>query len=80
MVSQNGTVGHTIRRIQEFEYPYEGEPLVVLHSDGLSGSWSLDSYPGLIAVHPTLIASVLYRDYGRERDDATVLAVRGKSA
>jgi anti-sigma regulatory factor (Ser/Thr protein kinase) len=79
MVSQNGTVGHAVRKIQEFEYPYEGEPLVVMHSDGLSGSWSLASYPGLLVSHPTLIAAVLYRDFARERDDATVLVVRGPS-
>lgn len=77
MVSQNGTVGHAIRKIQEFEYSYDGEPLVVLHSDGLSGSWSLGSYPGLVTADPVLIAAVLYRDFARGRDDSTVLVTRG---
>jgi hypothetical protein len=47
-----------------------------MHSDGLSAHWSLDSYPGLRARHPALIAATLYRDLARERDDVTVLVAR----
>jgi hypothetical protein len=39
----------------------------------LSTSWTLDRYPRLEAAHPTLIAGVLHRDFGRRHDDATVL-------
>ena len=35
MVSQNGTVGHAVRKIQEFEYPWPEGASLVLHSDGL---------------------------------------------
>ncbi len=72
MVSMPGTAGHNARKIQSFEYPFESG-LVILHSDGLSTSWTLARYPNLQSFHPTLIAAVLYRDYGRRRDDATVL-------
>jgi anti-sigma regulatory factor (Ser/Thr protein kinase) len=72
MVSMPGTAGHNARKIRSFEYPFE-TGLVILHSDGLSTSWTLARYPNLQALHPTLIAAVLYRDYGRRRDDATVL-------
>jgi len=76
-VSMNGIAGHTAGRIQEFIYPCEGEGLlIVLHSDGLSGNWSLDRYVGLAARHPSLIAAVLFRDAGRPRDDATVLVMK----
>jgi anti-sigma regulatory factor (Ser/Thr protein kinase) len=77
MVSHNGTVGHHVRRIQEFEYPFTPESLLVMHSDGLASSWSLDRYPGLASTHPTLIAAVLYRDFTRGRDDIAVLAATG---
>lgn len=76
LMSHNGTVGHTVRRIAEIDYPYPDDgtpPVVVLHSDGVSASWSLGSYPGLAAAHPSLLAAVLFRDWGRLRDDATVL-------
>ena len=76
-VSMSGIAGHTAGRIQEFVYPCEGEGLViVLHSDGLSGNWSLDRYSGLAARHPSLIAAMLFRDAGRRRDDATVLVMK----
>jgi anti-sigma regulatory factor (Ser/Thr protein kinase) len=76
MVSHNGTAGHVAPRIREFTYPFTGTPLVILHSDGLGTKWALDDYPGLAACHPSLIAAILYRDHRRERDDATVVALR----
>lgn len=72
MVSLPGTAGHVARKIQSFDYPAE-DGIVVLCSDGLATSWSLDRYPGLIRAHPTLIAAVLFRDFWRQRDDVTVL-------
>jgi anti-sigma regulatory factor (Ser/Thr protein kinase) len=80
MVSHNGTVGHIAKRVQEFTYPFEGSPLVVMCSDGLGTSWTLDRYPGLRLRHPALIAGVLYRDFNRGRDDVTVLVGRGEAA
>jgi len=76
MVSHNGIVGHRIRRIQEFTYPFHKEALLVMNSDGLTTRWSLDRYPGLASRHPSLIAGVLYRDYSRRRDDVTLVAAR----
>lgn len=76
MVSHNGTVGLVARKFQEFSYPFEGEPLVILCSDGLGTRWDLADYPGLAARHPTLIAGVLYRDFTRGRDDVGVLVAR----
>jgi anti-sigma regulatory factor (Ser/Thr protein kinase) len=76
MVSHNGTVGYTIRRIHTYEYPWTDDSLLLMHSDGLATQWSLDRYPGLRQRHPSLIAGVLFRDYKRPRDDITVLAAR----
>ena len=79
-LSHSGTAGHVARRIQEFEYPFPPGALLVMHSDGIASAWSLDPYPGLTAAHPSLIAAVLYRDFGRGRDDATVVVARGSAA
>ena len=76
MVSHNGTLGHDARRIAEFTYPFTPDALLVLHSDGLSARWNLETYPGLAARHPAVIAGVLYRDFRRERDDATIVVAR----
>jgi hypothetical protein len=47
-----------------------------MHSDGIQTQWDLDSYPGLLARRPALIAAMLMRDFIRRRDDAMVLVVR----
>jgi anti-sigma regulatory factor (Ser/Thr protein kinase) len=75
-VSQNGTVGHAIRSVREYRYPWSSQAVFVMHSDGLSSHWTLDQYPGLHGRHPSLIAGVLYRDFSRHRDDVTVVVVR----
>lgn len=79
-VSHNGTLGHAADRIQGFEYACPPASVLVLHSDGVATSWSLDDYPGLAAHHPAVIAGVLHRDHRRGRDDATVLVVRVRDA
>jgi anti-sigma regulatory factor (Ser/Thr protein kinase) len=76
LVSHNGIVGGAVRKIQEFEYSCPVDGLLVLHSDGLQSRWSLERYPGLLSRHPAVIASVLYRDFTRGRDDVTVAVVR----
>jgi anti-sigma regulatory factor (Ser/Thr protein kinase) len=75
-VSHNGTAGHGIIRIREFSYPWAKGGLVVLATDGLATRWSLESYPGLSARDPALVAAVLYRDHNRQRDDVTVVVAR----
>jgi hypothetical protein len=76
MVSHNGTAGFQAPRLQEFSYPLPDEGLIVMHSDGLTTSWSLDDYPGLRRRHPSIIAGVLYRDASRGRDDVCVVAAK----
>jgi anti-sigma regulatory factor (Ser/Thr protein kinase) len=73
MVSHNGILGVQLPRKQQFEYECRQNCHVVMHSDGLSARWSLQSYPGLWVRHAAVIAAVLYRDHARSRDDATIL-------
>ncbi len=78
LVSVNGTVGHSLRKIQEFTYPWAKDSLLIMHSDGLNTRWRLDAYWGLAARHPALIAGVLYRDHRRSQDDVTVLVTKAR--
>jgi hypothetical protein len=77
LVTHNGTAGQGTPRVAEFTYPWEQGMALVMHSDGLQSRWDINSYDGLSARHPGLIAGVLYRDFLRGRDDATVVVVRG---
>lgn len=76
MASHNGTVGHVMRKVQEFSYDWSEDSTLVMHSDGLTTRWRLDAYPGLVRRDPALLAGVLFRDAARGRDDASVLVVR----
>ena len=75
MVSMAGTAGFNTRKIRAFDYPFS-HGLIILHSDGLATSVTIDRYPNLAALHPSLIAAILYRDFTRHRDDATVLVAK----
>ena len=76
LVSHNGIVGHTMRKVQEFEAPFPPGALCILCSDGIQTQWDLNKYPGLQGRSPSLIAAILMRDFSRGRDDAMVLVVR----
>lgn len=74
LVSQNGTVGAVAPRTPtEYTYPVESNTVLIMYSDGLSSKTALQGYPGIQTRHPALVAGLLYRDFNRKRDDATVL-------
>jgi hypothetical protein len=81
MVCMAGIVGHEARTVREFEYAWPAGAVVALASDGLVTQWSLRNYEGLLTEDPALIAGVLYRDFNRAHDDATVVvAVESRPA
>jgi len=77
LVTQHGTVGQTTpTKIHEERYPFAPGALLVMCSDGLRSRWNFDDHPGLRARQPTTIATVLWRDLARGRDDASVVVAR----
>ena len=76
LVSVNGTAGHQAQGIREFNYVWPQDALLVLHSDGLATGAGLSGYAGLATREPSLIAGVLYRDFNRGHDDATVVVAK----
>ncbi len=78
LLSYNGTVGGRMRTLQNMQYVWPKEWILVMHSDGLQTRWNLQSYPGILSKHVAVIAGVLIRDFNRRRDDVTVLVVRRK--
>lgn len=76
MVSMNGTAGYEAPRISKFDYPWSADSILVMQSDGLLTQWNIDKHPGLLSRHPSVIAGLLYRDFNRGRDDATVVIVK----
>lgn len=80
LVSNNGTVGHALPRLQEFEYELPHGATLVLHSDGLRNRWRLDRYAGVARRDPVVVAALLRRDFDRTRDDVTVVVARREGA
>lgn len=80
LLSHNGIVGSNLRKVQEFEQPWDSSSLLILATDGINTRWDLAPYPGLSFNHASVIAAVLYRDFQRGRDDATVVVVREHAA
>jgi anti-sigma regulatory factor (Ser/Thr protein kinase) len=76
MISFPGIVGHNARAIRQLDYEVPAGSAIVLHSDGLRESWSLQEPPGLARRSAVVIAAALLRDHGSRRDDASVLVAR----
>jgi len=76
LVSFGGIVGQRNIHHREFTATWSPDSIFIAHSDGITTRWSLAAYPGLATHHPSLIAGVLYRDFLRGRDDASVVVIR----
>jgi hypothetical protein len=76
LVSHSGIVGYDARRFQEFVHPLPRGGVFVMCSDGIGTQWRPAQYPGFAARSPSLCAGLIYRDFTRRRDDATVLVMK----
>jgi anti-sigma regulatory factor (Ser/Thr protein kinase) len=76
LMSQHGTLGLQIRKIQDVTYAWPKHALIILHSDGLTSRWKLDEAPGLIQCDPAVVAGWLIREHTRGQDDVTVVVVK----
>jgi anti-sigma regulatory factor (Ser/Thr protein kinase) len=75
-ISTNGTLGARLGQVRVWTHPWVEGATCVMASDGISATWDIEAYPGLLSRSPQLLAGVLMRDYGRDSDDATVLVIR----
>jgi anti-sigma regulatory factor (Ser/Thr protein kinase) len=76
LLSMEGIVGYQVRKFRDTQHPWQRNDTLVLGSDGLSARWNMARYPGLLERSPDLTASVLFRDFARNNDDATVVVAR----
>ena len=76
LMSQHGTVGVQVRRLQDISYVWPDHALVVMHSDGLVSRWNLKEVGGLLQCDPAVIAGWLLRDHTRGHDDVTIVVLK----
>lgn len=79
LVSRNGTLGAVLPKIQEYTYPFESGMMLLMYTDGLHSKCGFAGLPGITMRPPGLIAGLLYRNFRRQRDDASVLVASLKS-
>ena len=80
LVSHNGIVGLHSVRTTEFAYRLPADAMLVMHSDGITGHWKHETYPGFLRRDPAIAAALLYRDAERGRDDVSVVAWRAPTS
>ena len=80
LVSHHGIVGHRMRKVQAFEYPWTRDGTLIMQSDGITSHWKAESWPGILRRDPALLAAAIHRDHARPRDDSTVVVARTSPA
>lgn len=80
LLSQHGTAGLQMRRVQEQVYRWPAHGMLVMHSDGLKTRWDLNATPAILKHHPAVIAGWLWREHQRGRDDASVVVLKKRGA
>jgi anti-sigma regulatory factor (Ser/Thr protein kinase)/serine/threonine protein phosphatase PrpC len=75
-IPSNGTLGARLSQVRVWPHRWTEGTTLVMASDGISTTWDINAYPGLLGRSPQLIAGVLARDFSRNSDDATVLVYR----
>jgi anti-sigma regulatory factor (Ser/Thr protein kinase) len=78
LLSQHGTVGLQLRRLEEVRAKWPPHAVLVLHSDGIETRWAAPLVHPALAHDPALVAALLARDHLRGRDDASVVVLRRK--
>jgi hypothetical protein len=73
LIPRHGTIGVVARRGTGTTVPRPHGGLMVMASDGISDRWSANVCDSTSPPHPLVLAALLHRDFGRDRDDATVI-------
>ena len=74
LISIGGIVGYNLRKVKQFECPYQGGDALVMYTDGISSRFSASHYFGEDR-DPQEIAEAILREQGKDNDDALVLIV-----
>jgi negative regulator of sigma-B (phosphoserine phosphatase) len=74
--STDGVVGSRMRSPREQELQLDESELLLFYSDGIKDHFELSEYPQLIYESSRSVARKIVRNYGKQYDDATCLAVR----
>jgi serine phosphatase RsbU (regulator of sigma subunit) len=78
LIAYRGIVGVTLPTVRSFVVPLEGEWLLLLHTDGVSARFAVESLPEFTDPASESLAAAVLAGWGRETDDATVVVARSR--
>lgn len=78
LASNNGTLGQTVRNVEEVSHAWEPGSLLVMATDGIVSGLDLLGIPRLASRSPGLVAAVLSLFFRRHTDDSLVLVARDR--
>lgn len=73
-IATNGTLGITLNtKVNVQQSSYENGGIIIMNTDGISNKLEYDEYLGLPTHNPTVLSNMIFRDFAKDNDDATVL-------
>lgn len=75
-ITQAGVIGYHVRTPCERVLQLSYGDVVVMHSDGITSQFDLDSYPQILKDDAKTIANNLIENFSKNDDDATCLVIR----
>jgi anti-sigma regulatory factor (Ser/Thr protein kinase) len=75
-MSYNGTIGLNIpTTMNSTAIPCEKNQRLIFCSDGIRSGWDIAKFPSILRYSHAVLAAVIYKDFNRKTDDASVLIV-----
>lgn len=76
-MSYNGIIGMNVpNSMKELMVDHVRGQLLIMCSDGIKTRWDLQKYTGITRFDLSVIATAIYKDFGRKTDDMSVIVAR----
>lgn len=73
-MAYNGTIGLNIpNTMNSTAISCEKNQRLIFCSDGIRSGWDITKYPSIMRYHHAILGAVIYKDFNRKTDDASVL-------
>ncbi len=73
LLSYNGYVGAYSGSCKARRHIFSNGDMLVLCSDGITSKWEVENYAEGVAKSPSLLCNMVFNEYERHNDDATIL-------
>lgn len=76
-MAYNGIIGHNIpTSMKDTEIVWQNGQNLIMCSDGIKTRWEHARYPSLLKYDLSILAAVVFKDFGRFTDDMSVAAIK----